>query len=146
MQNIYGTGTKVTIIAIPTFPAGITITTFPDDQDAVSVDNQDITEVAMGVNGDMVAWGRPTPINITLSVIPDSEDDKNLGILFDMNRIAKNKVSAQDKITMTISCPGSDSKTYINGVMTGGPAGNSVSSGARKQSKQYRFSFENKLN
>lgn len=146
MQNIYGTGTKVTIIAIPTFPAGITITTFPEDQDAVSIDNQDITEVAMGVNGDMVAWGRPTPINITLSVFPDSEDDKNLGILFDMNRIAKNKVSAQDKIIMTISCPGSDSKTFVNGVITGGPAGNSVSGNSRKQTKQYRFSFENKLN
>ena len=144
--RVTGTGTKITIIAIPTFPAGVTISQFPDDQDPVSFGNQDIAEVAMGVNGDMIVWDRPSVINITLSVIPGTEDDKNLGILFDMNRVAKNKVSAQDKITMTVTSPGSDPKTYTGGAIIGGPAGDTVNGNTRRQTKQYFFAFENKIN
>ncbi|MBO4556642.1 MAG: hypothetical protein J5706_07770 [Elusimicrobiales bacterium] len=145
-EDITGSGLKVKIIAVPTFPAGIDITQFADDQDAINFGDQDIAETAMGLNGDLVVWGKPSAINITLSVIPDSEDDKNLGILYDMNRIAKNKVSARDMITMTVSYPGKDPKTYTNGKLIGGTPGNSVSSNARLQSKQYRFAFENKIN
>lgn len=145
-EDVTGTGLKVNIVAVPTFPLGIDITQFADDQDAINFGDQDIAETAMGLNGDLVVWGKPSSINITLSVIPGSDDDKNLGILFDMNRIAKNKVSARDMITMTVSYPDKDPKTYTNGKLIGGPAGDTVSSSARLQSKQYRFAFENKIN
>lgn len=145
-EDVTGTGLKVNIVAVPTFPLGIDITQFADDQDAINFGDQDIAETAMGLNGDLVVWGKPSAINITLSVIPGSDDAKNLAVLYDMNRIAKNKVSARDMITMTVSYPDKDPKVYTNGKLIGGTPGDGVSSNGRLQTRQYRFAFENKLN
>lgn len=103
-----------------------------------------IAETAMGVNGDLVVWNTPTPISVTLSVIPNSEDDVNLSILFEQNRASKNKKSARDSITLTGIYPDGKKITLVNGAMTNGMAGNSVASAGRLKSKTYTFSFENK--
>jgi hypothetical protein len=78
------------------------------------------------------------------SVIPGSEDDINLEILAEANRVGKDKKSAHDKITAVITYPDGSTKTLTNGVITNAPALDSVANAGRKKSKAYAFAFENK--
>lgn len=146
MVDVSGHGLRVLLIAIPTFPAGIDITEFTDDVDALNSPNVTIREWAMGLNGDLITWKTPNAVEITLGVIPNSEADKNLGILFDVERPGKNKLSLSNNISLYVQYPDGKKKLLALGVMTGGPALSTVTSDKRIQSKEYSFVFEGTTN
>ena len=146
MQDVSGTGIKVKIIALPTFPVGIDVSAFADDADPLDTPELQIAEWGMGVNGDLVIWRAPKAIPITLNVIPNTEEDQNLAILFDSNRVAKNKMSTKDNITMIVTYPDGTVKTLANGAIVQAMPMNSIASNAKIKSKPYQFIFENKLN
>lgn len=146
MKDISAVGVKVNVLAIPTYPQGFEITELADDADPLDFPEITIAEHGMGVNGDMVVWSKPVPLEVILNVIPNSEADKNLAILLNMNRVAKGKVSAQDIITLISSYPDGSRKVLSNGKILAGQVANSVSSNGRIKTKQYRFVFENMVN
>lgn len=141
--NISALGTQVTVVAVPTFPQGFTITEFPGDNDPVSIEDVEVSNVEMGVNGDMVAWNKANPIPVELNVIPNSEADKNLQIIMSTNRAAKNKVSVADDITMVITYADGTRKTLTGGVIMQGAVANSITSDSRIKTKTYSFNFAN---
>lgn len=143
MDNVSATGTKVFITASHTFPAGFWVSKFADDKDAVTSDNIQINETAMGPNGDMVFFGTPNAVPVKLGIIPGSEDDKNLQILYQANRVAKNKASVKDIIQMVVHYANGEKKTFVNGVITDGPAAYTATSNARINGNEYGFAFEN---
>lgn len=145
MNDASSTGTKVFIVASHTFPAGFWVSKFADDKDAVTTDNTTLNETAMGPNGDMVFWNVPNPLAVKLGVIPGSEDDKNLQILYNANRVAKNKASIKDIIQMVVHYANGTKDTYVNGVITEGPSGYTATSSARLNGNEYGFAFENKI-
>lgn len=142
MQDISAFGIRVRVVASNTFPAGFTVTQFADDADSMTVEPQTIAETAMGVNGDLVVWSRANPLPLVLNVIPGSEDDKNLQVLLEANRVGRGKRSARDKITITAVYPDNTVGTWAEGAITVGRVGNSIASAGRLQSKPYTFSFE----
>lgn len=146
MQDVSGTGIEITVIAAPTFPVGIKLTAFADDADPLDSPELQIAEWGMGVNGDLVVWRAPKPIEVTLNLIPDTEDDRNLAILFDANRVAKGKKSYKDVITLVAKYPDGTVKTLSNGAIVSGMPLNSIASSGKTKSKPYKFVFENKLN
>lgn len=99
----------------------------------------------MGVNGDMVIWNTPKPIEVTIGMIPETEQAKNLDLLADANRPAKGKLTTKDFITMTVSYPDGTRKTLTSGRLVAALPLTSVASAGRYKSKTYRFVFENKL-
>lgn len=135
-------GVSVRCLASSTFPSGFTITAFADDADPFDLPSMDIAQTAMNVNGDLVTWSSPTPIEITLNVIPNSEDDQNLSAVFEANRAGKNKMHARDSITLVASYPDGSSLTLSNGKMTSGTPASSPSSDGRVKSKAYSFAFQ----
>lgn len=143
MQDISAFGTVVTVAASNTFPAGFTVTQFADDADGLDSPSIKIAETAMGVNGDLVSWSKAAPIPLTLNVVPGSEDDINLGLLFEANRVGKGKISARDVISVTVVYPSGQVKSFTNGTITDGAAANSAASAGRLKSKAYMFAFEN---
>lgn len=143
MQDISGFGLQVRIVASETYPSGFTVTQFADDSDPFDSPSQQIKDKAMGVNGDLVVWSKANPINTTLNIIPNTEDDKNLAILYEANRVARGKKNVHDVITMTAIYPDGSQKTLSNGALTDGVPGNSVASAGRLKSKPYAFTFEN---
>lgn len=145
MQDIGGLGSKVTIVAVPTFPQGFTITEFASDTDPVVIDDVEVTNTEVGVNGDVVSWHRATTIPVGIAVIPNSESDKNLQILVNANRGAKNKVSLNDDITMTIAYADGTLETYTGGKIVSGKIGKSISSDGKMRTGQYNFVFSNKI-
>jgi len=141
-QDISGFGLKVWLIASETFPAGFPVTAFADDGDPFDLPSMQIAEAAMGVNGDLVKWSKAQVVPMTLSVIPNSVDDVNLGILFDSNRVSKGHRGARDVITMTGIYADGRTVVLTEGIITDGMPSNSVASAGRLKSKQYGFTFE----
>ena len=147
MENISANGLTVVLSAIPSFP-NLVLTQWADDADPLDFPDIDIADSAMGVNGDLVVWSTPKPIEVSLSVIPGSSDDKNLNILFSLNRAGKLKPSTSDLVNMTFIYGGTLAGVAKRVTLIGGrcmayaPATGAASSG-RKKSKTYKFVFEN---
>ena len=144
--DISGFGIEARLIASTTFPTGFTITEFADDADPVDIPSQQIADKAMTLNGDLVTWSTANPIPLTLNVIPGSEDDLNLAVLMEANRVGVGKNSARDELTFTSITPGPEGRTLTltNGRITDGMISNGIASSGRFKSKAYIFSFENK--
>ena len=137
---------RVRITASSTFPTGITITQFADDADPLDVASQSIAETAMTLNGDLIKWSTATIIPLTINVIANSEDDLNLAVLMEANRVGRGKTSARDIITLVITYPTPDIRTvtFSGGSIIEGMTSNSIASGGRFKSKNYVFNFENR--
>lgn len=142
MQDISATGISLLIKADKTFPNGFTVTQFADDADPFDLPSLEIAATAMNVNGELVTWSSPQPINPTLNVIPGSEDDNNLATLFEANRSAAGKTVARDIITIVATYPDGSTVTLSNGKMTSGFPGKSIASAGRMKSKSYSFMFQ----
>jgi hypothetical protein len=143
MEDISSFGVRVRIVASNTFPAGITISQFADDGDSLDVPPQQIMDKAMGVNGDLIVWSKANPLNNVINVIPNSEDDRNLAVLLEANRVGRGKQSARDVITMAVMYADGTSITWSNGKITDGIPGLPLASSGRMKTKPYNFTFEN---
>ncbi len=145
MQDVSGTGLSLTIIASGTYPSGFVCRAFADDSDPLDFPEMQITEFGMGLNGDLVVWSAPKPLEVTISVIPGTDEERYLDFLFEANRVAKNKQTTKDVITFIANYPDGTRKTLTPGRITKGLPGNGVASGGRIKTKTYGFVFENKL-
>lgn len=143
MQDISAFGIRVRLVASVTFPAGIDITQFADDADSLDVPQQQIADKAMGVNGDLVTWSKANPLLVTLNIIPASDDDRNLSVLLEANRVARGKRGARDVITLTAVYPDGTTQTWSLGRITDGMPGKALASSGRMKTKPYMFAFEN---
>lgn len=142
-MDISGFGLKARLVASVTFPNGIDLTQFADDADPLDAPSQQIRDKAMGLNGDLLTWSKANPIIATLNVVPNSDDDQNLAVLFEANRVGKGKQGARDEITLTLIYPDTTSVTLNGGAITDGMPTNSVASAGRLKTKAYAFAFEN---
>lgn len=143
MQDISAFGIRVQVIASETFPSGISITQFADDADPFDAPSMQIRDKAMGVNGDLISWSKANPIPVTLNVVPGGEDDLNLSVLFEANRVGKGKFGARDVISIVALYPDGSVAAFSQGVITDGQPANSAQSAGRLKSKAYAFAFEN---
>lgn len=144
MQNISAFGFLATVKASATFPSGFQITHWSDDSDPFDVANTDIADNASAINGQLVHWSKTNAIPLTLNVIPDSDDDRNLAILYEANRVAKDKRSASDIIDIAVQYPDGRVVTFSPGIIKTGTPSTGVSSAGRRKTKSYSFVFENK--
>lgn len=142
MQDISAIGFTLVLKASETFPNGFTITEVADDADPFDIPAVEIASTAMNVNGDLIAWSAPAPMTPTINVVPGSESDKNLAILWDANRAARGKRHARDVITLVASYPDGSTKTFSEGKMTSGNPGGSIASSGRIKSNAYVFAFQ----
>lgn len=143
-NDVSGFGLRVRLVASVTFPAGIDLSQFADDADPFDLPSIQVADKAMGVNGDLIVWSKANPLLVTLNLIPNSEDDRNMGVLLEANRPARGKLPARDVVTLTGIYPDGRSITLSGGAITDGMPGQSVSSAGRMKSKSYAFAFEGK--
>jgi hypothetical protein len=141
---VYGCGTQVSIIASNTFPIGVLLTDFADDEDVITNDDVEIQQVKIGANGNILPSAKPVLINVGLAVVPDSSSDIQLAILLESNRFGFNKQGSQDVITMSIIQPNNKVTMYYDGFIVGGSPSNKMSAEARFKTKKYNFMFGNK--
>lgn len=143
MEDISAFGIRVQLFASVTFPAGITLTQFADDGDSLDVPQQQIADKGMGVNGDLIVWSKANPLLVTMNIIPGSDDDRNMSVLLEANRVARGKRGARDVITLTALYPDGTTQTWSLGRITDGIPGKALASSGRMKTKPYMFAFEN---
>lgn len=141
-QDVSGFGAVITIVADTTFPAGIQITQFADDADPFDMASVQIADKAMGLNGDLIVWAKAQPLPVVINVIPGSDDDVNLNILAQANRVGQGKISAYDNITLSAIYPDGSSVVFNNGKITDGMFGKSIASAGRLKTRAYVFTFQ----
>lgn len=142
MQDVSGFGLRIILQASVTFPQGISLTQFADDSDPFDTPSQQLMDKAMGLNGDLVVWSKANPITPTINVIPNTDDDRNLEVLAEANRVSRGKTSARDIITLTVIYPDGRSLTLNNGKVTDAIVTRPVASSGRMKTKPYAFAFE----
>lgn len=142
MQDISVFGLQLNLVASVTFPAGFLITQFADDADPFDIPSLQIADKAMGVNGDLITWSKANPLEVTINVVPGGEDDTNLNILLNANRVGRGKFSARDIITMAGVYPDGRTVTLTQGKLTNGSPARSGASSGRLKTKPYVFAFE----
>lgn len=143
MFNSSGSGLIVQLVASFTFPVGITLTQFAGDVDPFDIPVLQIRDKRMGLNGDLQVFTKAVPIDVMLSVVPGSDDDKNLSILLEANRGGLGKLSVRDVITLTPIYSDGTTGTLIQGAIMSGPPKFSVATDSSLKSKTYGFTFEN---
>lgn len=143
MINVSGYGASIRLLASVTFPQGVTLADFADDADPIDAPDLQISEAAMGLNGDLVVWNRANPLEVGVNVIPTSQSDVNLDVLAAANRVGKRKTSAKDVITLVLQYPSGMVITLSKGTLTTGSVIPGIQSQGRVKTRQYRFKFEN---
>jgi len=141
-MDITGVGIVATLKASNTFPSGFQISQFADDGDSLALEDMEIAGSAIGLNGDLITWAKAAATMLAVNIIPNGDDDKNLGVLFEANRAGRGKTPALDVITLSVVYPNGQSVTFNNGRLLKGRPANSVTSEGRMTSKQYSFAFE----
>lgn len=144
-QDVSGFGTILTLVASNTFPIGFLISQFADDGDPIDLPAITINGSAMGLNGDLITWSKASEIKTSINVIEGSDDDTNLSILLEANRVGRGKLSARDSVILTVVYPSGKTLTLAPGVIVDGQPGPSVASAGRLKTKKYDFVFENKV-
>jgi hypothetical protein len=144
-EDISGFGFRGVCRASNTFPLGFTFTQFSDDTNPWDVPSIQVADKAMGLNGDLISWSKASAILLTVSVIPNSENDIAFKILLEANRVGRGKTGARDKITMVGLYPDSSFVTFTDGIITDGMPASGVASAGRLITNQYQFAFENKI-
>lgn len=142
-QNVSGFGAVVTLVASETFPAGIVISQFANDADPIDFPAVKIGDVAMGLNGDLISWSKAAPLPIVLNVIPGSNDDVNLSILYSNNRVGQGKISTQDVLTLSVVYPDGSTVVLSQGKTTDATFGKSIAAEQRLKTRPYNASFQN---
>lgn len=142
MENISGFGLTGRVTASKTFPNGFDVTKFADDSDPLDAPDLEIAETAFGLNGDMVTWSRPTGIEITIAVLPNSDEEANFAALVEANRVAKKKPGARDIVNIVLSYPNGSKAICSTGVSITGPVIQAVQSSGRMKTRQFKFRFE----
>ena len=142
MLDLSASGFSIALFANKTFPASTLLTQFADDADPFDLPAVDAAQVAMDVNGNMRSWSTPTPQTITINVVAGSEEDVNLGIIFEANVAKRGRRPAGDVITMVATYPNGEIVTARNGKITQGQRGTGVASAGRLKSKAYTFAFQ----
>src|SRR5579859_2581163 len=133
MQNVSGFGSRVTIVASNTFPQGIDITAFSEDADPFDLPDVVVGASAMGPNGDLITWSSATMTALTVNVIPGSDDDKNLQVLFQANAPGRGRQPANDVITATCIYPDGSGVILTPGVVISGMPGSSIAGSGRQK-------------
>lgn len=142
-QDVSAFGAEVALVASNTFPAGFVISQWSNDADPFDFPSVKIGDVAMGVNGDLISWNRAVPLVATVNVIPGSDDDQNLSILAEANRVGQGKNGANDVIAITVIYPDGSTYTFTQGKITDATFGKSASGEGRLKTRPYVFAFQN---
>jgi len=139
LYNTSAGGLSIRLLASIKFPVGFTLTALASDADPLDFPSITIGEGQVNLNGDLVAGKTPTTYPVTLNIIPGSEDDRNLDILFQAN--APRRFGQMDEITLIVSYPDGSKRAAIKGICTAYNPGKGVAANGRMKTRAYSFIF-----
>lgn len=142
MADISHLGTVVTLSASKTTGGSpISLTAFPDDADPFDIPEVDVAEYEIGTNGDVATWSVNKRIEVTLSILPCTEDNEVMLSLVATNRPQKGKPITKDVITLTRVSPNGEVIVLGKGRLLSASVSSSMQSSGRYKTPTYKFAF-----
>ncbi len=141
MIDVSGFGTGIIVVALQSFPMGFKLSQFADDIDAIDAREVEPTGYEMLFDGDLFAFDKAAPIEVTIGVIPGSDDDINLKILLQSKHGAKSFLPLPDVTSMVITYPDGGRIILSNGTILKGALVDSINPQARRKGNKYTFVF-----
>lgn len=143
MADTSAVGLYCWLVASVTFPVGTSITAFPEDNDVGENGETEIGGHASGINGHLITWSTANGIEVQIPVIPETEDEAKLTLLYDANRVRPNGIPKKDIITLTVTDPVTGiPKVYKKGKIINGKSGQQYGGSGRIATKVFTFVFE----
>lgn len=141
IQSLSAIGSKLHVTFSNTFPAGFDVEMFADDNDPFQMAEQQIADYAVAFNGTLLTWDKAVVLPFNISVVPGSDEDKNLTIAYNANRRTKDHVPAGDIVTIVGTLPNGETVDLKNGKMLVGKAIKDAASTGRFNSRTFNFVF-----
>lgn len=153
MFDVSAAGSKVSV----KFGSGDSwaITEFYDEANPFETDEIQVADNAVSLNGQAIFWRKPNLYQVTLNVIPGSNDDVFLSKHLASAHISPGHVTDVKELECTLSIyipyinasgtqetAGTQVYTYCNGRLISGNSGPSTNAEGKMSSKQYVFAFE----
>lgn len=141
MIDIGGFGTKIQIVAIQTFPLGFEVSEFADDIEPISITPIELIGFKRLYDGDIFFHKKNTPVEIEISVTPNSSSDINMKILLQTAGLNKKFSPVRDILTMVVGYGDGGKVVFSKGSIVSGPPADSITADKRKSSNTYKFVF-----
>ena len=92
-------------------------------------------------DGSLFAFDKAAPVELSVSVIPGSDDDSNLKILLSSKKGAKKLITLPDVTSMVVTYPDGGRVILSNGTILRGPLVDSIETSGRKKGNTFTFVF-----
>lgn len=149
--------TGATIVISADAIGSTTITEFYDEGSPLQCSEIEVTGNSLTLNGTLVTWAKPSAYVVSVTVVPESENDNSLRTLLEKSHVkhasSGTTVYSVDPVavdtTMTIKAPGisMDHKTkreytFSAGRILSGPSAISANAEGKLSGNTYTFIFE----
>lgn len=141
MIDISGSGTKITIVALSSFPMGFTLSQFADDIDPIVAKEIETTGTELLYDGSLFIFDKAAAIELTVGVIAGGSDDINLKILLQARKSNVSILPFVDMTSAIVTYPDGGRAMVSSGSIISGPLIDGVQSSGRKKGNSYTFLF-----
>lgn len=141
-MDVSALGFKILVKDTKIFPSGFTISRTADGTDPFGFNTVTLGEATVDANGHIVYAATPNSTEITLNLLPNSEEDNNMSLLFESHRPRPGVARTGGKITITIMYADGKSITANNCYFLTGDPKRSVQAPSRYKNKVYTFACE----
>ena len=156
MIDISFQGAKLTLTTVGA--SGNIVLEFSDEGTPVEFSDLEVCGYAMTLNGELVTWTKPSPVTMSITVIPGSDSDQRMRNVLIAGHVGGKKGKAIDQqyvhiTSATLEVPsittngivnaaGKQSFTMSNGRLYAGSPGMGSNAEGKMSAKTYRFVFE----
>ena len=139
MYSVSASGTTILLTATKSFPVGFEISAFGKDNDPFDIPDLEVADAEIDLNNNFYYWGLDNPIETTINVAQNTDECKNLDVLFKRNGKTKNR--ALDQISLVKIFPDGTQFMLTEGIITKGGIGKPMDSTGKLKNKQFYFKF-----
>jgi hypothetical protein len=144
-MDVSALGFSILVKDTKLFPQGFLIKRTADGADPFDFPDITIGESTMDANGFIVYASTPTPLGFDINLLPTSEEDNNMSMLFESHRSAAGRARTGGKISITVQYADGSSITATDVYINGGSPAKSIQSPSRYKNKNYKFTCQDYL-
>lgn len=141
-MDVSALGFKILVQDSRVFPRGFTINRTADGADPFAFSTVTVGSVTSDANANIVYRTTPNPTEFTINLLPTSEEDKNMSLLFECHRPRPGVPKTGGEITITVIYNDGSSTTAIKCYFLTGDPKRSIQGDSRYKNKVYTFACE----
>jgi hypothetical protein len=141
MIDVSAFGTGITIVGNASFPYGFSLSQFADDEDPITFEDLEVSGFEKLYDGTIFLFDKTSPVLVSVSVMPNTDDDQNLKIMLQMRKSSPQLIPIADSAAMIITYPDGGRVMLASGGILSGAIADSITTQGRKKGNTYHFAF-----